>query len=58
MKSREKCLCFSVSTYLSNLLGTGTRRLPGILFIERSLDFYRTIDRKSSLSCGIDGNDS
>jgi hypothetical protein len=32
MKSREKCLCFFVSTYLSNLLGTGMRRFPGVVY--------------------------
>src|SRR5258707_452585 len=33
MKSREKCLCFSVSTYLSNLLGTGMRRFLGVYYL-------------------------
>src|SRR5258707_15124790 len=55
-KSREKCLCFSVSIYSSNLLGTGMVTFPHVhyYFVERSLDFYRTIDRKTSPRMRID----
>jgi hypothetical protein len=44
------CLCFSVSMYRPNLLGTGTMTFPHVsyLFVERSLELRRVIGRKSS----------